>query len=172
MGKKKSLLPTTKERLRSLKKNFQPNTFTILDQSELKKLDVISDKYTDKCNGAVVISSGSKDESWLSIVTYRHDPDYGEIDKDFIGAYFSTSYATENLIQKHHGDWHDRSVPIPADFEVQISGSLANMYHFKDMPVYKSGSWSDIESDNKSLFEAGSVSKVGVNWFHPYEEKG
>lgn len=154
MGKKTSKLLVTTDQLKELKSKFPPNTYSVITQLELKKMDIAPPDYTDKCNGAVVITSGSKHETWLSVITYRVDRSSSMIDKDVISAYYSSSYVSENLTHKHHGNWFDRNTPIPADFDLQICNSLANLYPHKDMPCQVSGSWSEIESKNQALYDA------------------
>lgn len=141
-----SSLPNEDE-LKNLISNLQ---YKRLDVHELPTV-IASNGLVSKFNSSIIAASGSTEGMLYSIVGIR--PDKNDIDEHPFVFYYDHSDSSKNfggII--HHGDWHERTVPMEPDQIAAMSASgLTASFTYKQIPPNSSGSLNE-------LFNNGMIS--------------
>ena len=116
-----------------------------------------------KLDGGVMVMLGSS--SGVTQLMYgaeRVDKPAGELDIQPFGMTVFSSGASTGMALIHHGDWIDRTTPLPPDFWRVASSCSTASYFFANPPEGKtSGSLDELGPGHKYAFEKISLALSG-----------
>lgn len=121
------------------------NTWRILKPEDIPDNPVPQD-FWDKCDSVFVMVSGSEDGlAFCMANANRIDEKNPEIDQQpFCLAFLGDDPAPSGILI-HHGDWKERSIPIPNDFYSYFrSSGIQEYYPLSQLPQNSSGSIDDL----------------------------
>jgi hypothetical protein len=99
-----------------------------------------------KADSALLVASGSPQGTivWMANI-HRVDAKASGIDQEPFGIVFHGNTPAQSGCLVHHGDWSERTMPVPSEFwAALVASGIGNCYPFSGLPTKAAGPITDL----------------------------
>ncbi|MBI4456483.1 MAG: hypothetical protein HY644_11345 [Acidobacteria bacterium] len=153
----------TKEKVELLLERWPPYTYKVDNPDDVKRVLPVSERYLEKCNRVLVVSSGIGTTTYYGFTFFRVDGN--NIDQDpFLVALSNEGAAGGQAFQSHHADYLGRTTPQTEAFRRGVLASgVRTEAAIPELPSNKFGPIGELKGFGRAGFDyAFKILEVSV----------